>query len=402
MPQDACLFPHLDVRDNVRFGMKSRNGSSRLFDEAVDILEIAPLLDRFPSTLSGGEKQRVALARAIATEPRLLLLDEPLAAVDFALRGRILPYLLRVRESMGIPFLYVTHNAGEARAVAEAALVLRRGAVAFAGTPDGALEVMSADEDPEARFDNILAGVREASGTGGEIGVLRVGEARFAVPSEKDVAAGTRAVYSVAPEDVLVSTRPLEGISARNVHAGRVVSVGTAGADAWIGISAAGLEWTARLTRTASDVLGLATGLDVWIAVKTQAFQPAALSEAVPRFRPARPSQAKPARAPSVSSTSRGGFNPNARQPLLVRGSRDDRRRRRGRPLRGPARAARRREAGACATPEFTPVRLLDRRVGRHDARREGLPATTGSSRSSAAARCARTGRARAARTERA
>jgi molybdate transport system ATP-binding protein len=273
VPQDACLFPHLDVRDNVRFGMRSRNGGSRLFDEAVGILEIAPLLDRFPSTLSGGEKQRVALARAIATEPRLLLLDEPLAAVDFALRGRILPYLLHVRESMGIPFLYVTHNAGEARAVAEAALVLRRGAVAFAGTPDDAIEVMSADEDPEARFDNILAGIREASGTGGELGVLRVGESRFAVPAEKDVAAGTRAVYSVAPEDVLVSTRPLEGISARNVHAGHVISVGTAGADAWIGISAAGLEWTARLTRTASEVLGLATGLDVWIAVKTQAFK---------------------------------------------------------------------------------------------------------------------------------
>jgi len=271
VPQDACLFPHLDVRDNVRFGMRS-NGSG-LFEEAVAILEIAPLLGRFPGTLSGGERQRVALARAIATEPRLLLLDEPLAAIDLALRGRILPYLLRVRESLGVPFLYVTHNAGEARAVAEAALVLRRGAVAFAGTPEAALEVMSADEDPEARFDNILAGVLEVTGQDGEIGTLRVGDAHFTVPREKGVPAGWRAVYSVAPEDVLVSTKPLEGISARNVHGGRVVSVGTAGPDAWIAIAAAGLEWTARLTRTASDVLGLETGLEVWIAVKTQAFK---------------------------------------------------------------------------------------------------------------------------------
>jgi molybdate transport system ATP-binding protein len=271
VPQDACLFPHLSVADNVRFGMVRKNGAP-LFEEAVRILEIAPLLDRFPATLSGGERQRVALARAIATEPRLLLLDEPLAAVDPALRGRILPYLLRVRESLGVPFLYVTHNAGEARVVAEAAIVLRAGSVTFAGTPEAALEMMSADEDPEARFDNILSGVLEASGAGGANGVLRVGGARLVVPADKDAVAGARAVYSVAPEDVLVSTKPLEGISARNVHPGRVVSVTMAGADAWIGIAAAGAEWTARLTRTASEVLGLTAGVDVWIAVKTQAF----------------------------------------------------------------------------------------------------------------------------------
>lgn len=271
VPQDACLFPHLNVGDNVRFGMARENGAP-LFEEAVRILEIAPLLDRFPATLSGGERQRVALARAIATEPRLLLLDEPLAAVDPALRGRILPYLLRVRETLGVPFLYVTHNAGEARAVAEAAIVLRSGSVTFAGTPEAALEMMSADEDPEARFDNIFAGVLEAPGAGGENGLLRIADARLVVPADKDASPGSRAVYSVAPEDVLVSTRPLEGISARNVHPGRVVSATTAGADAWVGISAAGVEWTARLTRTASDALGLAKGVDVWIAVKTQAF----------------------------------------------------------------------------------------------------------------------------------
>jgi molybdate transport system ATP-binding protein len=131
VPQDACLFPHLDVRGNVRFGMKS--GREALFDDAVGILEIAPLLERFPATLSGGERQRVALARAIATGPRLLLLDEPLAAVDVELKERILPYLLRVRETLRVPLLYVTHNAGEAEAVAEEALLLREGAVAWHG-----------------------------------------------------------------------------------------------------------------------------------------------------------------------------------------------------------------------------------------------------------------------------
>jgi len=271
VPQDACLFPHLDVRGNVRFGM-ARDSRAGLFDETVAILEIAALLERFPATLSGGERQRVALARAIATEPRLLLLDEPLAAVDPMLKGKILPYLLRVRDALRIPFLYVTHNAGEARAVASAALVLREGAVMFAGAPDEALRSMSL-VDPEARFDNILTGsLAEATGRG-ETGWLTVGEAHFAVPNEDAARAGTQAVFYVAPDDVLVSTRPLEGISARNVHAGKVISCEISGATAWVRVAASGVEWTSRLTREAAEELGLAPGLDAWIAVKTHAFR---------------------------------------------------------------------------------------------------------------------------------
>ncbi|HTY43502.1 MAG TPA: molybdenum ABC transporter ATP-binding protein [Thermoanaerobaculia bacterium] len=270
VPQDALLFPHLDVRGNVRFGM-TRHGSDAAFVEAVAILEIEPLLDQFPATLSGGERQRVALARAIATTPRLLLLDEPLAAVDPGLRGRILPYLLRVREALGIPFLYVTHNAGEARAVADAALVLREGSVVFAGTPEAALAAMGR-EDPEARFDNILAGRLDEARAGGA-GSFRVGDLELAVPGEDADHPAAAAVYCVAPEDVLVSTHPLEGVSARNVLSGRVTAVDPSGANAWTRIAAGGLEWTARVTRAAAEELGLVPGVDVWIAVKTHAFR---------------------------------------------------------------------------------------------------------------------------------
>jgi molybdate transport system ATP-binding protein len=192
--------------------------------------------------------------------------------VDPELKGKILPYLLSVRDALGIPFLYVTHNAGEARTVAREALVLREGAIVFAGAPDEALRSMSL-VDPEARFDNILAGTLGAARAPGETGSLTVGEAIFAVPADDAAGAGRRAVFSVAPEDVLVSTHPLVGISARNVHSGTVISREFSGGTAWVRVAAGGIEWTARLTRAAAEELRLAPGLAVWIAVKTHAFR---------------------------------------------------------------------------------------------------------------------------------
>ena len=273
MPQDACLFPHLDVRRNVRFGMRadSREG---VFDEAVAILDIEPLLGRFPATLSGGERQRAALARAIATEPRLLLLDEPLAAVDVELRERILPYLLRVRETLHIPFLYVTHNTGEAAAVTSEALLLRRGAVVRQGpTAQVIREMMTTSVDPDARFDNVVAGDLEASQAGDDRLFLRAGEARLVVPATASGERGGRAVFAVAPEDILVSTRPPAHVSARNVFPGRVVTQDVSNAGAWVRVAADGLEWTVRLTRAAAQDLGLEPGTRAWLAIKTHAFR---------------------------------------------------------------------------------------------------------------------------------
>ena len=122
VPQDLVLFPHLSARRNLTFG-----GSER-FDEIVSILELAPLLDRAPASLSGGERQRVALGRALMTSPRLLLLDEPLAAVDQPLRERVLVFLRRVRD-LGVPMIYVTHQPSEAMALAAWSVMLDQGKV---------------------------------------------------------------------------------------------------------------------------------------------------------------------------------------------------------------------------------------------------------------------------------
>jgi molybdate transport system ATP-binding protein len=133
VPQDVALFPHMNVRRNVLYGRRPRQ---RLELPAVAaMLEISHLLDRRVDELSGGERQRIALARALMSSPELLLLDEPLAAVDLELRRRILPYLERVRDDLGIPIIYVTHDADDVRRFADAVVVLAAGRVSRNGPP---------------------------------------------------------------------------------------------------------------------------------------------------------------------------------------------------------------------------------------------------------------------------
>jgi molybdate transport system ATP-binding protein len=134
--QDARLFPHLNVRQNLDYGRRM----NRLPEDAaqrkrvVDLLDIGALLDRRPGKLSGGERQRVAFGRALLSKPRLLLLDEPLGALDEDRKREILPYLVRLRDEAGIPMVYVSHDAAELRQLATQIVMLKRGHItAFGG-----------------------------------------------------------------------------------------------------------------------------------------------------------------------------------------------------------------------------------------------------------------------------
>jgi molybdate transport system ATP-binding protein len=133
VPQDVALFPHMDVRRNVLYGR--REGQRLELATVVATLEIEDLLARTVPELSGGERQRVALARALMSAPELLLLDEPLAAVDVERRRRILPYVERVRDALGVPIIYVTHDADEVRRIADHVIVLDNGRMVRAGQP---------------------------------------------------------------------------------------------------------------------------------------------------------------------------------------------------------------------------------------------------------------------------
>ena len=272
VPQDALLFPHLTAAENVRFALPRDESGKRLFDEAVSMLGIESLLARYPATLSGGERQRVALARALVTRPRLLLLDEPLAAVDVELKERILPYLMRVRDEMRVPLFYVTHNAGEALLLAREALLLRAGRVETTGPAAALLSSRRlAAIDPMARFDNVIEGILETAGSGGPARLRLHEGAILRVPPAG--VTGERAIFSLAPEDVLLATHPLDRVSARNVLPGEVEEVEFGGDDALVRVRAGGISWRAHVTAEAVRDLGLAPAHAVWLAIKTQAFR---------------------------------------------------------------------------------------------------------------------------------
>jgi len=273
VPQDAGLFPHLSVVENVRFGSRS---DAEAVEAAIDTLEIRPLLSRSPRLLSGGERQRVALARALAIRPRLLLLDEPLAALDPGLRERILPWLLRVRDEWTLPCLYVTHNVGEALAVASHLVVLHGGRVEAEGEPRALLSSPAVVGEAEAGIENLLPGHVVTHDTAGGITRVRT-NAGFdvSITLAADRGVGAAVTLAVRSEDILVCRAPVEGLSARNVYPARIVALERTGPDVVLrgALGNGGGELMARVTPAAVAALDLAPGRDVWLAVKSHSIR---------------------------------------------------------------------------------------------------------------------------------
>jgi len=271
VPQDAGLFPHLTAHANVRFGPRA---DASAVVSAIATLEIGALLERFPASLSGGEKQRVALARALATRPRLLLLDEPLAALDVGLRERILPYLLRVRDEWKMPVLYVTHNVGEALALSSRMLLLRDGRVEADGAPFDLLAAPGLASAAQAGVENLFTGrVRGHDLEGGVTAVDLPARQSLTVPLAPSLAPGRAVTVAVRAEDVIVAKRAPEGLSARNLFEVQIAAISRAGADVTLRCAPLGadgtLEWIVRVTPSAAASLDLAVGQVVFLAVKS-------------------------------------------------------------------------------------------------------------------------------------
>ncbi|WP_343714457.1 molybdenum ABC transporter ATP-binding protein [Inquilinus sp.] len=270
--QEGRLFPHLTVRQNLLYGRwftpKAERGAE--FGRVVELLGIAPLLDRPPAGLSGGEKQRVAIGRALLSSPRLLLMDEPLAALDEARKAEILPYVERLRDEARIPIIYVSHSIGEVTRLAATLVVLAEGRVAAAGP---VREVMGrADLFPRAEAGAVLEAVVEGHDDRWQLTRLRVAAGFLTVPRIEQPA-GSPVRIRIRARDVMLATRTPDHLSALNVLPATVLAIAPCdGPTAEIRLDCAGDGLLARLTRRSVETLDLAPGRPVHAVIKSVAF----------------------------------------------------------------------------------------------------------------------------------
>jgi molybdate transport system ATP-binding protein len=277
VPQEGALFPHLSVRKNILFGA-GRNGDASQsagisMDHVVDILEIGNLLDRAVTKLSGGEAQRVALARAILSRPQLLLLDEPLAALDIGLKERILPYLSRVRDEFGIPMIYVTHNLTEVLTLADWVLMIHQGKLVAQGIPRELLKSTHAIMPiPEEPFENVFNVTFVGSdSTAGRTKVRLPSGHELFIPYLREPPNRLLQIR-ISADDILVGIQPPEGISAGNVLPGVVRRVESLDGQAMVAVFA-GEEFYVRLTASAISRLQLVEQTPVFLIMKTRSFR---------------------------------------------------------------------------------------------------------------------------------
>jgi len=270
--QDARLFPHLSAEGNLRYGEKRTRDAPKVigFDEVVALLGLETLLSRRPSELSGGERQRVALGRALLAQPRLLLLDEPLAPLDIARREEVLPYLEALRDRLAIPMVYVSHQFEEVLRLATHLVLLDAGRVNSEGTVNEmslrpALQQIVGPDLVGAVIDGTVVRVEPETGSA-ELAVGR-GTLKVSLP---DVPVGARMRLQLLARDVILATQPVQGLSVRNALASTVTAMSTDDyGSVSVAVDVGGATVLARITQEALRALNLRPGDAVWTLIKT-------------------------------------------------------------------------------------------------------------------------------------
>jgi molybdate transport system ATP-binding protein len=275
--QEASLFPHLTARGNLEYGRKRSSGSMdrTALNHIVELLGIGPLLDRRPDQLSGGERQRVGIARALAVKPKLLLMDEPLAALDLARKQEILPYLERLHEALEIPVLYVSHAPDEVARLADYIVVMQAGRAVAAGPLTETLARLDLPihlgEDAGVVLDAVVA-ARDAQ--------WQLARATFADNPDAGVwvrdgghAVGHPVRVRILARDVSLAVTRHSGTSIQNILPGVVETLADDShpALALVRVNVGGVKVVARLTRRSAHDLGLTPGQIVYAQIKAVA-----------------------------------------------------------------------------------------------------------------------------------
>jgi len=263
--QDYVLFPHLSVKDNIVFGLRMNNATTKELEDrlnwAAKLLGISNLLHRRPDTLSGGEKQKVALARAIAIQPELLLVDEPLSALDPETRESVQQELRQLHRALGITILHVTHDFEEAIALGSRIAVIGEGRLMQVGTPEEIFR--HPNSEFVARFAmtrNIFHGQAEKRPNGDTVFTIDGAEFVIAGDSEGSYHA------SIRPEDILISSEPVRS-SARNCLPGIITRITDKGSTLYITVSIPP-DLSCLVTRHSFEEMGLVEGKKVFLTFK--------------------------------------------------------------------------------------------------------------------------------------
>lgn len=272
--QEASLFPHMTAKQNIEFAVKrskSADARSRM-EEAIDLLGIRGLLGRKPAQLSGGERQRVAIARAVATEPKIMLFDEPLAALDFKRKSEIMPWLEKLKGNLKIPMLYVTHSAEEVLHLADNLIVMEDGKI----KTSGALTDVLANIDLPIKIGEdagvLLKGKVVSKEPEWSLMTVDCGNIALHISDNGQPVGSAASLRILAREVVFAIDRPVD-LSVQNAFEGTVeeISIHGDGADALVRTNCSGQIIIGKLTRKALSELGIKEGSRIWLLIKSVA-----------------------------------------------------------------------------------------------------------------------------------
>ncbi len=271
--QEASLFPHLSVLRNLQYGQKRipQNQQRVSLQHAIELLGIAPLLKRKPQQLSGGEKQRVAIARALAVSPKLLLMDEPLAALDHPRKQEILPYLESLHKELDIPIIYVSHSADEIARLADNLVLMENGAVVATGSIS---QMLARLDLPLAKSDDAEALIKaNISSHDEEYGLtcLDFSGEKFTV-AHKDLPVGTQVRLRILARDVSITLHHQTDTSILNIFPATVEELSPTGASqVTVKLAVGEVVLLSRITRKSAALLNLSPGKKVFAQAKSVA-----------------------------------------------------------------------------------------------------------------------------------